>query len=106
MSKYVVIPISISLKNNKFGHTGDVVDESQLNTNTHDLVSGGFIRLATEKEIEEAGQVVPEEEEIEDPNLEPDEEEDEDVDSEIETKKTPIQEISQKDKVKNAFTKK
>ena len=62
MSKYIVIPISISLKNKKFAHSGDVIDESQLNTTTHELVKEGFIRLATEEEIEAAGQIVPEEE--------------------------------------------
>ena len=75
MSKYIVIPISISLKNKKFAHSGDVIDESQLNTTTHELVKEGFIRLATEEEIEAAGQIVPEEEEIEDPELDSEEEE-------------------------------
>lgn len=99
MSKYIVIPISISLKNNRFAQSGDLIDESQLNTNTHDLVSGGFIRLATEKEVEEAGLKSEEIEEIE-------EIEDLEDESQEENKKVSTQEISKKDQVKNAFTKK
>lgn len=52
MSKYVVIPIQISLKNKKFANSGDIVDESQLNSPTHELLSGNFIRLATDEEID------------------------------------------------------
>ena len=88
MSKYIVIPISISLKNKKFADSGDVIDESQLNSPTHELVKDGFIRLATEEEIEAAGQIVPEEEA-----------------EATETKEAPAQEISKKDQVKNAFKK-
>lgn len=86
MSKYIVIPIKISLKNNKFAESGGIVDESQLNTNTHDLVSGGFIRLATQEEIEAA-------------------EKTEKISYESETDLNPENQkgLSEKDKVKNSL---
>lgn len=104
MSKYVVIPIQISLKNKKFAESGEVVDESQLNSPTHELVSGNFIRLATEEEIEASGQVVEETDK---------EDSEEDDDSVKDTSKTEdagddkskesTAEISKKDAVKAAL---
>lgn len=105
MSKYVVIPIQISLKNKKFAVSGDVIDESQLNTSTHDLVSGGFIRLATDEEIESAGNNL--EVNFENTDLDSSES-NEDLKDESQdiNKEVAVQELSKKDAVKNTLTKK
>jgi hypothetical protein len=100
MSKYIVIPIKISIKNKQFAESGDIVDESQLNTNTHDLVSGGFIRLATEEEIEVAyvGKVLEENNSDDDANNDTAKL---DVVADEEKNLEATLEISKKDKVKN-----
>lgn len=58
MGKYIVIAIAMSVRNNRIAEHGEIVDESQLNSPTHELLSGGFIRLATDDEIEASAQVV------------------------------------------------
>ncbi len=53
MGKYIVIAIAMSAKNNRIAEHGEVVDDSELNTNASELISGGFIRVATEEELED-----------------------------------------------------
>jgi hypothetical protein len=48
MAKYKVLVIALSVKNNKIAKSGDIVDDSMLNTPAHVLVQNGFL-----KEIEE-----------------------------------------------------
>lgn len=55
MAKFVVIPIALSVKNNKIADHGDIVDESQLNSTVYDLLKDGAIRAATKEELEKAG---------------------------------------------------
>ena len=52
MAKYRVIPIKISLKNNKFAEHGDIVDDSQLNSLVYDLIRDGFIELVQEDSLD------------------------------------------------------
>lgn len=53
MRKFEIIPIAMTLKNNQIGKSGEVVEETQLNTNAQELISTGFIReIFSEKESE------------------------------------------------------
>lgn len=49
MGKYRVLPISMSLKNNKVASAGDIVDETQLNSPVHELLKDKFIEVADDE---------------------------------------------------------
>lgn len=51
--KYIVLPIAMSLKNNKMAYSKDIVDDSQLTTNSSELIGQGFIRPLTEEELKD-----------------------------------------------------
>lgn len=48
MAKYRVLVIAMTIKNNKIAKFNDVVEETQFNSNTAELVNDGFIELAKE----------------------------------------------------------
>lgn len=66
MGKYFVLPIAMTLKNNKIAEHGDVVDESQLNSSPYELIKGDFIRHLTDEEAKEHGEDFEEAEIVED----------------------------------------
>ena len=49
MGKYRVLPISMTLKNNKVAKHGDIVDETQLNNPVHELLKDKFIEVVADK---------------------------------------------------------
>lgn len=53
MTKYKVLPIAMSVKNNRLAKSGEVVDDSELQTNASDLIRDEFIRLLTDEELSE-----------------------------------------------------
>jgi hypothetical protein len=53
MAKYKVLVIAMTVKNNGIAKSGDLIDESQLNSSAEELVKEGFIKLVeAEAEVE------------------------------------------------------
>ena len=52
MRKYKILVIAHQLKNQVIAKYGEVVDESQLNGNSADLINAGFIEQIEIEEIE------------------------------------------------------
>jgi hypothetical protein len=53
MAKYKVLVIAMTVKNNGIAKSGDLIDESQLNSSAEELVKEGFIELVeAEAEVE------------------------------------------------------
>ncbi|APZ82895.1 hypothetical protein [Flavobacterium phage FL-1] len=69
MTKYKVLPIAMTIKNNKIANHGDIVDESQLNSSPYDLIKDGFIRHLTQEELVEIGEDFEDADVVEDDDL-------------------------------------
>ena len=53
MAKYKVLVIAMTVKNNQVAKSGQIVDDSQLNTSAFELINAGFIEVVEEeKEVE------------------------------------------------------
>lgn len=48
MAKYRVIPIAMTVKNNKIAYHGEIVDDSQLNSPAYELIRDGFLEVFEE----------------------------------------------------------
>ena len=54
MAKFKVLVIALSVKNNKIAKCNDVIDESQLNSSSYELVNAGFIEeVKSEESVED-----------------------------------------------------
>lgn len=100
MAKYKVLPIALSIKNNKIASAGDIVDDSQLNSSAYDLIKDGFLELYEGDEPEVLDETVETEEEV---DLEAEVEATEEEINEIEVKEEAV---SKKDQIKNSLKKK
>lgn len=104
MGKYFVLPIAMTLKNNKIAEHGDVVDESQLNSSPYELIKGGFIRNLTDEEAKDHGEDFEEAEIVEDEEVSETETDSEEVKSETTVEESKP--VSAKDKAKELLSKK
>lgn len=99
MAKYIVIPIALSIKNNKIASAGDIVDDSQLNSSAYDLIKDSFIKLVKDKKSDKLEETEKAKEEVK-------------AEAEVETKAEEINKIevkeevvSKKDQIKNSLKK-
>jgi hypothetical protein len=60
MAKYKVLVIALSIKNNKIAKSGDIVDDTMLNTAANLLIENGFIKEVEEELQSEASEEVEE----------------------------------------------